>query len=168
MESSKISRRDFHKSAALGVASLVMSAGPAARNVLGANDRIRIGLIGSGGMGQGDLRDMLRTGQVECVGVADPYTPNRDAGIMMTNGPAKGYNDFRELLDRKDIDAVIVATPDHWHAIPMMMACKAGKDVYRKSPSPTPWWKAAIWWKPRPATIASCRWERNSAPVSTL
>jgi predicted dehydrogenase len=134
MENLKISRRDFHKSAALGVTSLALSAGPTVRNVMGANDRISVGLIGSGGMGQSDLSDFLRTGQVNCVAVADPYVPNRDAGIMMTNGAAKGYNDFREVLDRKDIDAVIIATPDHWHAIPMIMACKAGKDVYVEKP----------------------------------
>ncbi len=134
MINNKISRRDFHKSTVLGAASLAMSAGPMVRNVVGANDRISIGLIGAGGMGQGDLRDMLRTGQVDCLAVADPYVPNRDTAIMLTNGAAKGYNDFRELLDRKDIDAVIIATPDHWHAIPMIMACQAGKDVYVEKP----------------------------------
>ena len=68
MENSKISRRDFNKSAALGVASLAMSAGPLVRNVMGANDRIGIGLIGAGGMGQADLKDFLRSGQVDCFG----------------------------------------------------------------------------------------------------
>jgi len=134
MSEFKISRRDFHKSATLGVASLAMSSGPMVRNVVGANDRINIGLIGSGGMGQANLRDMLRTGQVSCLAVADPYEPNRDAGMMMTDGAAKGYKDFRQVLDRKDIDAVVVATPDHWHAIPMIMACQAGKDVYQEKP----------------------------------
>jgi hypothetical protein len=65
MEGSKISRRDFNKSAALGVASLAMSAGPMVRNVMGANDRISVGLIGAGGMGQANLRVMLLTGQVD-------------------------------------------------------------------------------------------------------
>jgi len=61
LKSLRISRRDFNKSAALGVASLAMSTGPMVRNVMGANDRINKGLIGSGGMGQADLRDTLRT-----------------------------------------------------------------------------------------------------------
>jgi predicted dehydrogenase len=81
-----------------------------------------------------DLRDFLRTGQVDCLAVADPYEPNRDAGVMLTNGAAKPYKDFRDILDRNDIDAVIVATPDHWHMIPMIMACEAGKDVYVEKP----------------------------------
>jgi predicted dehydrogenase len=134
MESLKMTRRDFHKSATLGMASIAMPAEPGVRSVLGANNRISIGLIGSGGMGQADLRDFLHTGQVDCLAVADPYEPNLDAGVMLTNGVAKRYKDFREILDRKDIDAVIVATPDHWHAIPMIMACEAGKDVYVEKP----------------------------------
>jgi predicted dehydrogenase len=134
MESSKITRRDFNKTAAMGAVSLALSAGPAVRNVLGANDRVGIGLIGSGGMGQADLRDFLRTGQVDAVAVADPYEPHLDQALTMTAGKAKGYKDFRRVLEHKDIDAVIIATPDHWHAIPMIMACEAGKDVYQEKP----------------------------------
>ena len=134
METPKISRRDFNKSAALGAVSLALSAGPAVHNVLGANDRIGIGLIGSGGMGRADLRDFLRTEQVDAIAIADPYQPNLDEGLGMTLGKAKGYKDFRQVLDHKDIDAVIVATPDHWHAIPMIAACEAGKDVYQEKP----------------------------------
>lgn len=134
METFKMSRRDFHKSAAFSFASLAMPAGPQAQSVVGANERISIGLIGAGGMGQVDLRDFLHTGQVNCVAIADPYEPNLDAAVTLTNGVAKRYKDFRELLDRKDIDAVIIATPDHWHAIPMLMACEAGKDVYVEKP----------------------------------
>jgi len=134
MDRLKMTRRDFHKSAAFGVASLTAASEPQPGRAVAANDRLSIGLIGSGGMGQADLRDFLHTGQVDCVAIADPYEPNLDAGVMLTNGAAKRYKDFREILDRKDIDAVIIATPDHWHAIPMIMACEAGKDVYTEKP----------------------------------
>jgi predicted dehydrogenase len=118
----------------MAAASLALSAGPAVRNVLGANDRVGIGLIGAGGMGQANLRDFLRTGQVDCVAIADPYEPHLDDAAEMTLGKAKTYKDFRRVLEHKDIDAVIIATPDHWHAIPMIAACEAGKDVYQEKP----------------------------------
>ena len=134
MEKLKMTRRDFNKSAALCAASLALTAGPAVRNVLGANDRVRMGLIGAGGMGQADLRDFIRTGQVDVVAIADVYEPHLDEALSMTPGKARGFKDFRRLLDLKEVDAVIIATPDHWHAIPMIMACEAGKDVYVEKP----------------------------------
>ena len=134
MEKLRMTRRDFSKSAARTVASVALASGPLTRNVLGANDRVSVGLIGAGGMGQANLRDFLRTGQVDCVAIADPYEPNLNVALGMTLGKAKGYKDFRRILEQKDIDAVIIATPDHWHAITMMMACEAGKDVYVEKP----------------------------------
>src|SRR5581483_313148 len=116
------------------VASLALSAGPAVRNVMGANDRIGVGLIGAGGMGQSNMRDFMRSGQVDIVAIADPYDPNLDNAVSTTLGRAKGYRDFRKVLDHKYVDAVIIATPDHWHAIPMIAACEAGKDVYEEKP----------------------------------
>ncbi|HZO99298.1 MAG TPA: Gfo/Idh/MocA family oxidoreductase [Terriglobia bacterium] len=134
MSLSRLTRRDFNKSAAMTVASLALSAGPAVRNVMGANDRIGVGLIGAGGMGQSNMRDFMRTGQVDIVAIADPYDPNLDNAVSTTLGRAKGYRDFRKVLDHKDVEAVIIATPDHWHAIPMIAACEAGKDVYEEKP----------------------------------
>src|SRR5271157_580267 len=134
METLKVSRRDFNKTAAMAAASLALSAGPVVRNVLGANERVGIGLIGAGGMGQADLRDFLHTGQVDCVAIADPYQPHLDDAATMAPGQVKTYKDFRRVLDHKEIDAVIVATPDHWHAIPMIAACEARKDVYQEKP----------------------------------
>jgi predicted dehydrogenase len=134
MEITKMTRRDFGRSAALGAVSLAMTAGPAVRNVLGANDRVGIGLIGCGGMGQFNLKDFMRTNQVDVVAIADVYEPHLNIGIAITLGKAKGYKDFRRLLEHKDIDAVIVATPDHWHAPIMIAACDAGKDVYEEKP----------------------------------
>jgi predicted dehydrogenase len=134
METLKVSRRDFNKTTAMAAASLALSAGPAVRNVLGANERVGIGLIGAGGMGQADLRDFLRTGQVDCVAIADPYQPHLDEAATTVPGQVKTYKDFRRVLEHKEIDAVIVATPDHWHAISMIAACEAGKDVYEEKP----------------------------------
>jgi predicted dehydrogenase len=105
-----------------------------ASRVMGANDRIRMGLIGSGGRGREDWGTFLKQPEMEPVAVCDVYDPFRDKGIALTEGRAKGCKDFRQLLDQKDIDAVIVATPDHWHAIITIAACDAGKDVYCEKP----------------------------------
>jgi len=93
-----------------------------------------MGFIGVGEMGSADLADMIRTGHVDVVAIADPYQPHLDQALEKTNGKAQGFKDFRRILDNKEIDAVCIATPDHWHAIPMIMACEAGKDVYIEKP----------------------------------
>ncbi len=138
MDNWKMTRRDFNKSATLGAVSLALSAGPAVRNVLGANDRIGLGLIGAGNQGRYNFTSMLRTEQVDPVAVADVYdlcvALTLDAPTMPP-GKTKGYRDFRKLLEHKDIDAVIVATPEHWHGIPTILACAAGKDVYVEKPT---------------------------------
>src|ERR1700720_468679 len=88
-----------------------------ASRVSGANERIRIGLIGSGGRGREDWGTFLKQPDMEPVAVCDVYDPFREKGIAMAEGRARGFKDFRQLLDQKDIDSVIVATPDHWHAL---------------------------------------------------
>jgi predicted dehydrogenase len=118
-------RRSFYVGAA--------SAFGAAR-VFGANDRIRMGLIGSGGRGREDWATFLKEADVDPVAVCDVYGPFRDKGVMMTDKRAQSVPDFRRVLDRRDIDAVIVATPDHWHALITIAACEAGKDVYCEKP----------------------------------
>ena len=138
MEGLKMSRRDFNKSAVLGTVSLALSAGPAVGNVLGANDRIGVGLIGSGGQGRYDLGSFIKTNQVDVVALCDVWDLRLSetlVGLNLSSEKVKSYKDFRKLLEHKDIDAVIVATPEHWHAIPMIMACEAGKDVYVEKPT---------------------------------
>jgi predicted dehydrogenase len=71
---------------------------------------------------------------VEVAAVCDVYEPNLQKGLEAAGGKAKALKDFRQVLDDKEIDAVIVATPDHWHALPTVMACQAGKDVYVEKP----------------------------------
>jgi predicted dehydrogenase len=121
-----LNRRSFSKAVAAGAYTAL-----SASRVLGANEQIRVAIIGSGGRGSGVWRDFLAQPDVTPVAVCDVYDPNRErAAAASTKEKVAQFKDFRQLLDRKDIDAVIVATPDHWHALQTIMACKAGKDVY--------------------------------------
>jgi predicted dehydrogenase len=130
----QINRRDFIRRAAVGTAgaSLAMC-GASTGSVLGANDRIRLGLIGCGRQGVDNMRHFMEQG-VEVSAVCDVYEPNLKKGLQAAGGKAKALKDFRQVLDDKEIDAVIVATPDHWHALATVMACQAGKDVYVEKP----------------------------------
>ena len=102
--------------------------------ILGANERIRLGLIGCGGRGSQDWESFLDQPDVDPVAACDVYEPFLNRAIATSKGRAKGFHDFRRLLEQKDIDAVIVATPDHWHALMTVAACDAGKDVYCEKP----------------------------------
>jgi predicted dehydrogenase len=132
--SGEINRRDFMKRAAVTTAgvSLAMS-GLSTRSVLGANDRIGLGVIGTGRQGINNMENFMRHG-VEVAAVCDVYEPNLQKGLAAAGGKAKTYKDFRQLLEDRDIDVIINATPDHWHPLPTVMACQAGKDVYVEKP----------------------------------
>src|SRR5580700_4425604 len=111
---------------------LLASAASQAR-IRGANDRIRAGVIGAGGRGR-YLTGQFKELGVEMAGVCDIYEANLQAGLKEANTGAKPFRDYRKLLDDKSIDAVIVATPDHWHARMVIDAVEAGKDVYVEKP----------------------------------
>jgi predicted dehydrogenase len=104
------------------------------QKIQGANDRVRIGLIGYGLIGAFHLKTFRNQKDVEMAGVADVYQPRMEAGVVACGPQAKGYRDFRKLLDEKDVDGVIAALPDHWHAMATILACAAGKDVYVEKP----------------------------------
>ena len=130
----ELNRRDFIKRAAFTTAAVSMSMrGFSSTKVIGANDRIRLGVIGTGRQGTDDMQNFMHHG-VEVATVCDVYQPNLDKGLAAAGGKAKTTKDFRDVLNDKDIDVVLVATPDHWHALPMVEACKAGKDVYVEKP----------------------------------
>jgi predicted dehydrogenase len=132
--SDEINRRDFIKRAALTTGGVSLSmAGFSTTNVMGANDRIRLGVIGTGKQGVDDMKHFMQLG-VEVAAVCDVYEPNLSKGLEAAGGKAKTFKDFRQVLDDKEIDAVLIGTPDHWHALPMVEACKAGKDVYVEKP----------------------------------
>ena len=119
-------RRAFISAAAAAAASY--------SRILGANERITVGIIGAGGQGSGVWKRFLQQPDVNAGAVCDVYKPHLERGAAMAKSKVKGYKDFRKLLEQKDLDAVIVATPDHWHCLPTLMACEAGKDVYVEKP----------------------------------
>lgn len=139
-----MSRREFFRrlakqAMALGLAWPSLTGSARAQRRLSPNERITLGFIGLGGMGRGHLGGFLGNPQVQVLAVCDVYEPNRLQAKEMVdrrygNSDCKAYNDFRELLDRDDIDAVVIATPDHWHTLISIYACQTGKDVYCEKP----------------------------------
>lgn len=134
-------RRDFlNQSTALAGGAAMATILPSATifgNPFFPSDKIQVALIGCKGMGWNDLTSMLKTGEAECVALCDVdenILSQRKADLEKLGGKADTYTDYRKVLDRKDIDAVIVATPDHWHALITIEACMAGKDVYVEKP----------------------------------
>ena len=133
-------RRAFLKNTAITTAGLSLV--PSLSGALvgcAPSDRINIGLIGCNGMGFADLSAFLGHSQVECIGLCDidESVLNRravDVEKMRGKKPANLYKDWRKLIDNKDINVVIVGTPDHWHCMQMIAACEAGKDVYCEKP----------------------------------
>ncbi|HUS06544.1 MAG TPA: Gfo/Idh/MocA family oxidoreductase, partial [Bryobacteraceae bacterium] len=96
--------------------------------------RIRIGLIGCGGRGRYVAKNMRDSPGVEFAAVCDVHEPTLAAARSWAGPDAASLRDFRKLLERKDLDAVQISTPDHWHALMTVMACEAGKDVYVEKP----------------------------------
>ncbi len=141
----KPTRRELLETAGAGAAmltleSLALSAEGTERvqRPVSANSKIGIGLIGCGGMGAFNLRELMRSPEVEVVGLCD-VDSSRIQGDLETVTKKYGraplvYGDYRKMLENKDIHAVIVGTPDHWHALNLIHACEAGKDVYCEKP----------------------------------
>jgi predicted dehydrogenase len=120
-------RRDFARAAA--GAATAASYG----RVMGANDRIQLGVIGCGGRGRGVMGTFVKTGQVNVAAVCDVYGERIDRARQVATN-AKSFGEHRKLLEVKEIDAVLIATPDHWHAQCALDALGAGKDVYCEKP----------------------------------
>ncbi len=138
------SRRSFlAKAATAGAAASFASVLPS--RVVGRDtepapsETLSLGVIGIGPRCIYDLKSMLQFSDVRCVAIADVQARRRDAGKLLVdehygNNDCKLYRDFRELLDRRDIDAVLIATGDRWHAAASILAAQAGKDVYSEKP----------------------------------
>jgi predicted dehydrogenase len=131
-------RRNFIKNSAIAAAGLGAFPGILRSSPLSAGEKLVIGVIGVNGMGFNDLKAFLEYPEIECAALCDV-----DGNVLekraketeeITGKRPALYKDFRKLLEQKDIDAVIIGTPDHWHALQMIYACESGKDVYCEKP----------------------------------
>ena len=129
-------RRLLAHSAAALVAPTVVPASVFGQNGNPApNDRIAMACIGVGGMGTGNLRAFMRDERVQVVALADVDQGHLSRGLKVAELKTDaGVRDYREIVDRKDVDAVMIATPDHWHSLITVAAARAGKDIYCEKP----------------------------------
>lgn len=142
-----LTRREFLSKTATSALALTLGAEAFITNsqVFGANERIHMGVIGVGGMGSGHLGRLVDwskqpNAQVKVVAVCDVW--NKRLENAQQRAQCEGYKDYRRLLDRKEVDAVLIATPDHWHAKMSIDAMEAGKDVYCEKPMTLYWHEA--------------------------
>jgi predicted dehydrogenase len=140
-----LSRRDFVKASAttavgigLGMNAIANPNSAPSKKKVSANDKIVFGLIGCGGMGASNMRAFMGMEECEVAALCDVDTsriPNDYKSVESKYGKKPDvYRDYRQMLERKDIDAIIVGSPDHWHALNLIHACEAGKDVYCEKP----------------------------------
>ena len=143
----RISRRQFLETggkAALGVglgmavADALATPTYAQEPKVSANERIQVGIIGVGGMGEGNMNDFMKHAEVEVAAVCDVHQGRLDRAVGLVDKKygrkPMAVKDFRRVMDMKDIDAVVISTPDHWHALPFIYACETGKDVFCEKP----------------------------------
>lgn len=148
----QVSRRDFMRRSAQAAAGAALGGAAAAhagahvyksilpQSIIGANEKIYTGHIGTGGMGRANLGFVMQRDDMEIVAVCDLYRKNLERGAQMASQKFPNitkHHDFRELLENKDIDAVVIATPDHWHCLCTLYAADAGKDIYCEKPLST-------------------------------
>lgn len=139
--STSLNRRAFIARAAtvsaIGFAAPPLAWGgeaPAAGRRPGPNSRIHLGLIGCGGMGRSNLNECAKHPDVVVRGACDVWASRREAVVAQFKDTCQPYADYREMLAQPDLDAVIIASPPHWHALHAIDACKAGKDIYLQKP----------------------------------
>src|SRR5512133_964226 len=134
-----MNRRRFLQQSGLGCAALALTKLPTFAAEL-ADQKKRVGLIGSGWYGKVDLLRLIQVAPVEVVSLCDVdsrmLTEAADivAARQISKKKPRTYGDYRDMLQEKDLDVVVIATPDHWHALPMIAAAQAGADIYVQKP----------------------------------
>src|SRR5512133_2234385 len=134
-----MNRRKFLQTSGVGCAALALSKFPGIAAEL-ADQKKRVGLIGSGWYGKVDLLRLIQVAPVEVVSLCDvdkrmlAEAADIVASRQLSKKKPRTYADYREMLKEKDLDVVVIATPDHWHALPMIAAAQAGADIYVQKP----------------------------------
>ena len=137
-------RREFIKKAAkIGIGSQFIFTTPLelianTRSKISSNDKINFGVIGCKGMGWNDMSSILKNSETDCIAICDiddKVLEERSENVKdITGKKPKIYNDYRKLLENKDIDAVVIGTPDHWHCLNLVDALDANKHIYCEKP----------------------------------
>lgn len=131
----RLTRRSFTKAGTATAIGIAASTAPSrVARALGANNRVRLGFIGVANRGGQLIDGFTAHDDIEIVALCDVDQLTLGKAHGRVGGKVETFSDFRHVIDRKDIDAVVIATPDHWHAIQTVMACDAGKDVYVEKP----------------------------------
>src|SRR3954452_14706747 len=133
MPSADLTRRKFLATSA-GVAATSALTLPASAQPIGANERLNIGLIGTGGRCRHLMGALARVPNTRMMALCDVYEPHLEQAQKLAAPNAAPFQDYRRLLERKDIHAVLIASPDHWHVPMTVDAMAAGKDVYVEKP----------------------------------
>jgi predicted dehydrogenase len=133
-------RREFIGASTAAAAGVALGLSPRAyAQSRGANEKVVLGVIGCGEQGRQNLRAFMACDDVEIAALCDVDTQHLELAAQLVaeaERPApRTYRDFRHVIDRPDIDAVVIATPDHWHALPFIAACETGKDIYCEKPT---------------------------------
>ncbi|UCD27924.1 MAG: Gfo/Idh/MocA family oxidoreductase [Planctomycetota bacterium] len=141
--SGNLTRRRFIKKSAIGASmaalgtagcSTISNTSPRIARGVPANSKIRLGFIGVGHRATGILKDILKQPHVEVTAICDIWKDHLDKAIAICKGRPKGYHDYHELLASNNVDAVVIGTPPHWHALQAIHTCQAGKDLYLEKP----------------------------------
>ncbi len=134
LKRTEMTRRKFLKDTALAGTTASVLGGLAPARVLGANDRIQVGVLGSGHRAREVMQKFQMIPGVQFIAVCDVYGPARAEALALAGPGAQAYTNYHEVLDRKDIDAVLIGSPDHWHKRMLIDAVNAGKDAYVEKP----------------------------------
>jgi predicted dehydrogenase len=126
----KLSRRDFLEATTLGAAGLMLGSSSVPASALGANDRVNVGVIGAGGQGISLIRDLATVANSRITAMCDIFEPNLTKGANLAGSQPKTFIDYRKLIESKDVDAVVIATPLHMHYEIALAALDAGKHVF--------------------------------------